>query len=102
MSWKEVLTDENHVFSWRKTLTAIAALLFIAACIIYWMFGIELPGEYILIISRVFAFYFLKNRMNGQNSNNKQPAYKPGYVKPPEYPQENDIAANSKNTDEST
>ena len=91
MSWKEVLSDENHVFSWRKTLTAIAALLFIAACIIYWIYGVELPGEYVLIISGVFAFYFLKNRISGNlptlNSGNGN-GNGNGHNSAPQYPEQ--------------
>lgn len=77
MSWKEVFTDENHIFSWRKSLTGIAAALFITACIVYWFGGRALPQEYMIIISGVFAFYFFKERMSG-NSSRYNP-YSPDY-----------------------
>ena len=104
MSWKEVFTDENHVFSWRKSLTGIAAALFIAACIIYWAGGKALPQEYMIVISGVFAFYFFKDRMKGQNGNgaqynnvqrrqNQPYGYDRNpygnYQPPPQYPQDN-------------
>ena len=58
MSWKEVFTEKDQIFSWRKTLTGIAAILFITACIVYWAGGRALPQEYMIIISGVL-FYFL-------------------------------------------
>lgn len=49
-------------YSWRKILTAIAALIFLIASIGFLFFDRpELPGSYQGIIVSVFAFYFFKD-----------------------------------------
>ena len=81
MHWSDLLVDEKGTLSWRKILTLVAGLLFLSGCIIFWLGGQALPTEYIMIISGVFAFYFLKNRMNGQapwtGFQQKPPQYQP-------------------------
>ena len=72
MAWKDVFTDNKNEFSWRKALTALAAFLFLVSVLGY-LFGLrQLPSEYILVISGVFTFYFLKSRMSGQNGSGTQ------------------------------
>jgi hypothetical protein len=56
---------ENGGYSWRKLLTAIAAVVFAAANLGYLIthnFD-ELPGSYQAIIASVFVFYFAKETM---------------------------------------
>jgi hypothetical protein len=67
MAVKDVFTDKLGEFSWRKALTALSGLLFCAAVISFLFGAKELPQSYILIISGVFAFYFLKDRLSGDS-----------------------------------
>jgi uncharacterized membrane protein YkgB len=53
--------EQNGVYSWRRILTCIAALIF-AFSTIGFLFGLpELPGSYQAIIAGVFGFYFVKD-----------------------------------------
>ena len=66
MKINDLYSDKNG-FSWRKTLTLLAALLFVIACIIYWIWRIALPTEYMTIIAAVFSFYFFRAKMSGES-----------------------------------
>ena len=62
MTIKQWFCEANGKISWRTILTAEAGLLFAVAVIGYLIkhkFE-ELPDSYQMIISGVFAFYFLK------------------------------------------
>jgi hypothetical protein len=53
--------DRDNTYSWRKILTAIAAVIFSFASVGY-LFGLpELTTGYQAIIAGVFAFYFFKD-----------------------------------------
>ena len=52
--------ERDDRLSWRKMLTAIAALAFIFS-VIGFLYGLpELPREYQAIIAMVFTYYFVK------------------------------------------
>lgn len=65
------ILKENNEFSWRKILTAIAAILFIVA-VLGFLFGLpKLPDSYTAVIATVFVSYFAKNiKINQKNENN--------------------------------
>jgi hypothetical protein len=59
---KNILTDFNGRFSWRKALTASCSIIFIIANIGYLALGWkELPSAYTSVIAGVFAFYFTRH-----------------------------------------
>ena len=62
---KGFLTD-NGIWSWRKGLTLMCAVLFASAVIGYLLKHSfeELPLSYQLIISGVFGFYFAKKAID--------------------------------------
>ena len=60
-----IFKEADGVYSWRKILTAIVALIFATACIGYLIthnFD-ELPVSYWGTIAGVFAFYFMKETL---------------------------------------
>ena len=67
MKTTDTFITKDGEFSWRKALTALTAVLFCGAVISFLFGAPELPQSYILIISGVFAFYFLKNRLSGDS-----------------------------------
>ena len=69
-----LLKEKDGTYSWRKILTALAAVIFAFACIGF-TFGLpELPGSYQAIIAAVFTYYFMKDvgrniKITGDNLN---------------------------------
>jgi len=60
-------TGENY--SWRKILTAEAAILFgLSTLGLIFGLGQKLPLEYLAILTTIITFYFVKHRMNGENT----------------------------------
>lgn len=59
---KNVFTEKNGEFSWRKGMTGVTVAIFATANIGYLVSNkfAELPGSYQAIIAGVFVFYFGK------------------------------------------
>ena len=73
---RHIFTERDGSFSWRKAGTALCFLLFFICSLgnviaNHWA---QLPDGYLIIISGVFAFYFLKKPLENFSFSTKDKA----------------------------
>lgn len=71
---KNIFTEKDGIFSWRKLMTAGALVCFMTA-VLGWLIEHkfeELPNSYQVIIAGVFVFYFGKHLIEKTQITTKQ------------------------------
>ena len=64
-----IFTDNKGLWSWRKAITGIIALIILVSMLGYEIFNWRvLAGEYIGIIITVVTWYFFRRRIDGKKA----------------------------------